>query len=98
MALLAAVTVSLRLACVAAIEVEPVSDFLSYLTMASNLYDDKGLVDDYGTYAGFSSGYAYFLYGVFLIAGKSLWAAKLANVALGLVSVLLLYRLGKLVI
>jgi hypothetical protein len=93
---LAAAAALIRLVCVAAIDIEPVGDYLNYLTMASNLADGNGLVDRFGNLALMSGGYPYFLYSLFLVAGKSLSAAKLANVALGVVSVLLLYRLGTL--
>lgn len=73
----------------------PAQDFADYLRLAFNLVDGLGYQGTAGATAFRPPGYPLFLAGVFWLFGKSLLAAKLANVALGVGTVYLAYVLTR---
>src|SRR5262249_3740165 len=85
---------AVRLACVLTLDIKPVSDYHQYFTMAANAAAGRGLVDAHGNRAFYNPGYPILLAGIFWVTGTSLLAAKVANVALGVMSVWFVYALG----
>lgn len=70
----------------------PESDELAYLSMASNLLHGKGIVDHMGNLAMYNMGYPTFiLWPAFGAFGESLLVAKLGNLFLGCISIVLCY-------
>lgn len=68
------------------------SDYLGYWTIARNLYAGQGLTGADGQpTAILNVGYPLFLLAVFKVLGPSVAAVKIANVALGISSIALLY-------
>jgi 4-amino-4-deoxy-L-arabinose transferase-like glycosyltransferase len=64
--------------------------------MAQNLINGRGVVDNMGNYAMYNVGYPLFLLApMYLAFGEHLLAARLANVGLGVVSILLCYQLAR---
>lgn len=88
------VSLAVRLLFVALFPAIQEYDYLAYLTMATNLYEGRGLIDMFHNYAFYNSGYPFFIYGLFCLFGKSLQVVLLANVVLSTVSVLLVYRIA----
>ncbi len=86
----------LRLGAVLALKVQPVSDYASYQAMALNLLQGRGLVDDMGNLAFYNAGYPLLVLApAFALSGGSLFAAQLANVLLGVLSVGLVHGLAR---
>ena len=84
-----------RFACVTLLDITPISDFASYLQLASNLYDGEGLRDNrHGAYALYSAGYSLYMYLIFLVAGKSINTVQIFNALLGLCAILMVYSIG----
>ena len=84
-----------RFACVTLLDITPISDFASYLQLASNLYDGEGLRDNrHGAYAFYSAGYSLYMYLIFLVAGKSINTVQIFNALLGLCAILMVYSIG----
>lgn len=97
--LLAAVMLlALALRCAASIEapMSTRSDAGAYLAMASGLADGTGLVDAFGNRAYYSSGYPILLGVVFMVFGTSLHTIFVVNLVLALISVYLIFRIGRL--
>lgn len=70
----------------------PVSDELAYLSIASNLLHGKGIVDHMGNLAMYNMGYpSFILFPAFWAFGENLLVAKLGNMFLGGVSIVLCY-------
>lgn len=87
-----ALGISLRITAIIGFKHSPESDELAYQTMARNLIGGNGIVDDMGNYAMYSVGYPLFILSpVFIFFEDQLLAAKLANLALGVMSILLCY-------
>lgn len=85
-----------RVLTVVVLELNPVSDYAAYRSMAINLLAGIGLQDGDGNLAFMSAGYPLFvLVPVFFIFGDSLLAAQLANAALGVLTTWLIYRIAK---
>ena len=84
-----------RLAWVAIVKAQPVSDFLFYYRGAVNIATGAGYsIRDHAT-AFFPVGYPALLAGVFKVAGTDTAVMKLTNVALWVVAAVLAYVLGK---
>jgi 4-amino-4-deoxy-L-arabinose transferase-like glycosyltransferase len=70
----------------------PESDELAYLSMASNLLHGKGIVDHMGNLAMYNMGYpSFILWPAFGAFGENLLVAKLGNLFLGCISIVLCY-------
>lgn len=94
LALLAAL--ALRLGAIVFYNHAPESDELSYQAMAANFLDGRGVVDQYGNRAMFNAGYPLLVLApVFAIFGDSLLAARLCNAALGVLTVALVWAVGR---
>lgn len=89
------VAAAVRFACVRGLHEVPYGDYAAYYLMASNLYSGHGLIDSFGNLAYMNAGYPLFLYVLFHLTGVSVRAATYANAALGTISVLLVYLLGR---
>lgn len=87
--------VSVRLAAVLALNIQPESDYAAYFEMARSLHEGRGLVDPFGNFAYYNAGYPLFLYGVFSLSGPSVAAAQAVNTALGAVSAVLVFLVGR---
>lgn len=82
----------LRLLALAAFHHIPRSDEIAYETMALNLVSGKGIVDNFGNYAFYNMGYPFFILApVFAIFGKKLLAARIVNIVLGELTMILAY-------
>lgn len=74
----------------------PESDELTYISMALNLINGDGIVDRMGNYAMYNVGYPLLaLAPVFLFLGEDVFAARMINVFLGGVTILICYFLAK---
>lgn len=74
----------------------PESDELAYQSMALNLVAGHGIVDFMGNHAMFNVGYPLFILApVFALFGNDVYAARVINVLLGGVSILLCYGVAK---
>lgn len=86
---------ALRLAAVLAYPHAPESDELAYQSMALGLIHGTGLVDNMGNHAMYNVGYPLFVLApAFALLGEQLWAARLANLVLGALTMLLCYALA----
>ena len=91
-----AVGIALRVAAIAGFNHSPQSDELAYQSMALGLIGGSGIIDNMGNYAMYNVGYPLFVLApAFIIFGKHLLVAKLANLILGVVSIILCYLTAK---
>jgi hypothetical protein len=84
-----------RLAVIALVPTEPVSDFRSYYSLAGLMAEGEPLPSPEQSLLFFSWGYPLALAPWFALLGKSVLLAQLLNVAAGAVAVLLLYPLAR---
>lgn len=91
-----AVGVALRVAAILWYSHAPITDELSYLSMATNLVRGNGIVDDMGNQAMYNVGYPLFILApVFFFFGENLFYVRLANLALGGMAIVLCYLVAK---
>jgi 4-amino-4-deoxy-L-arabinose transferase-like glycosyltransferase len=82
----------LRAAVIIAMPVAPISDELAYQSIALNLINGHGFVDAAGNRAFYNVGYSLFVLApAFLISANSLLVARILNLLLGGISILLCY-------
>jgi hypothetical protein len=87
---------ALRVASVLIFHAQPESDYLAYRTMAINLVEGRGIIDNMGNYAMYNVGYPLFILApVFVAFGNSLLPAQVINAVLGVVGSLLCYAIAK---
>lgn len=87
---------ALRAAAIAAFNHVPESDELVYISMALNLVNGNGIVDRMGNHAMYNVGYPLFVLApVFVFFGEDLLVARLFNMLLGGVTVVLCYLVAK---
>lgn len=89
-----ALLVASRLTLIFMIDVQPTSDMGWYYQRAIDLVESGQYAEDGVPTAYWPVGYAAFLAGVMVLAGKSVLAGQLANLVLSLFCMLLLYRLS----
>ncbi|HQU80547.1 MAG TPA: glycosyltransferase family 39 protein [Azonexus sp.] len=89
-----ALMVASRLVLIFMIDVQPTSDMGWYYERAIDLIESGRYAEGGVSTAYWPIGYAAFLAGVMSLVGKSVLAGQLANLALSLVCMLLLYRLS----
>ena len=71
-------------------------DEIPYQTMALNLVNGKGIVDNLGNYAFYNMGYPFFILApVFAIFGKKLLAARIVNIVLSELTIILAYATAR---
>lgn len=88
--------IALRVLAMLGFEHAPESDELAYQSMALALLHGRDMVDNMGNYAMYNVGYSLFVLApAWAVFGDSVWVARLANLALGGVSMLLCYRLAQ---
>jgi 4-amino-4-deoxy-L-arabinose transferase-like glycosyltransferase len=85
----------LRLVWIALFRAEPDSDFAWYVTHAATLARGGDYADGSQPTAYFPPGYPYFLSLVFRLAGIGPWPILLANIALQVLAIGLVYRLAR---
>jgi 4-amino-4-deoxy-L-arabinose transferase-like glycosyltransferase len=96
LALLIGVGFALRAAAIANFDHVPVSDELAYKSMALNLVSGNGIVDAMGNRAMYNVGYPLFILApVFLFLGEDLLVARLFNMFLGGLTIVLSYFVAK---
>lgn len=96
LALIVVVGVALRLAAIAGFNHTPESDELDYQSMAISLVRGDGIVDSMGNHAMYGVGYPLFILApVFFFLGEDILAARLANLALGGVAIVLCYMVAR---
>jgi len=96
--LLAVVVVGflLRLVLILVLNIAPRSDELEYKSMALNIVSGNGVLDHSGNHAYYNAGYPMFVLApVFYAFGENLFAARLANLVLGLVAIVLCYLVSR---
>lgn len=87
--------ICLRAAAISGFSHAPESDELSYQSMAVNLLAGNGILEN-GNRAFYNAGYPMFILApVFYFFGENLLAARIANVLLGAVSIVLCYFVAK---
>jgi 4-amino-4-deoxy-L-arabinose transferase-like glycosyltransferase len=87
---------ALRAAVIASFNHVPGSDQLAYQSMALNLVSGNGVVDNMGNHAMYNVGYPLFILApVFFFFGENLLVARLFNMLLGGVTILLCYLVAK---
>ncbi|TVO62950.1 MAG: hypothetical protein FHP92_10240 [Denitromonas halophila] len=87
---------AMRAAAIVLYHHTPESDEIAYASMAMNLINGHGIVDYKGNHAMYSVGYPLFVLApVFSLFGESTFAARIANVLLGGVSILLCHRVAR---
>ena len=92
LAAIVAVGLALRAAAIAGFQHSPESDELAYRSMALNLVGGNGILDGMGNRAMYNVGYPLFVLApVFYFLGENLLAARLVNLALGGIAVVLVY-------
>lgn len=85
----------LRALTVVVLRFDPEGDYLAYQTMALNLLEGRGIVDQFGNHAMMNVGYPLFVLArVFALSDNSLLAAQLANAVLGVASTVLCYAIA----
>jgi 4-amino-4-deoxy-L-arabinose transferase-like glycosyltransferase len=95
LALIVVVGLALRAAAIAGLDHVPESDELAYISMARNLLAGHGVVDAMGNHAMYNVGYPLFVLApVFSMFGESVVAARVANMALGGVAIVLCHRIA----
>lgn len=96
LAVILAVGLFLRAAAIAALNHEPESDELAYMSMALSLIEGKGIIDGMGNSAMYNVGYPLFiLTPVFYFFGENLHVARLLNMVLGGLSIGICYLIAK---
>ncbi len=96
LALIVGVGLLMRGAAILALPHTPESDELSYRCMALNLIHGNGIVDTMGNRAMYNMGYPFFILApVFALFGESLLAARIANLLLGGVAILLCHVVAR---
>ena len=86
----------LRFAAVLAYAHTPESDEIAYLTMARTLLAGLPMADAAGNHAMYNMGYPFFVLApLFNIFGESLFAVRMANTALGGISIYLCYLVAR---
>lgn len=86
---------AIRFGVVAILHIEPVSDFSSYMKMATSMLETGHMDDGQGNVAFYSAGYPIFLVPFFALFGNSPETAQFTNAMLGVVSILLVYLCAK---
>lgn len=87
---------ALRAAAIAGFNHVPESDELAYQSMALNLVGGNGVVDGMGNHAMYNVGYPLFILApVFFFFGEDLLVARLFNMLLGGVTIILCYLVAK---
>ena len=87
---------ALRLLALVGFQHTPESDELAYQSMALGLVHGQAMVDNMGNYAMYNVGYPLFVLApAWAVFGESVWVARLANLALGGLSIVLCYTLAK---
>ncbi|WP_323004486.1 ArnT family glycosyltransferase [Denitromonas sp.] len=85
----------MRAAAIALYHHTPESDEIAYASMAMNLINGHGIVDYKGNQAMYSVGYPLFVLApVFSLFGENPFAARIANLLLGGLSILLCHRVA----
>ena len=91
-----AVGIAVRVAAIAGFNHSPQSDELAYQSMALGLIGGSGIIDNMGNYAMYNVGYPLLVLApAFIVFGEHLLVAKLANLILGVMSILLCYLTAK---
>lgn len=89
-----ALSLLMRCITVLVLEIAPVSDYLAYDQMASNLLAGHVMTDNFGNVAFYSGGYPlFFLAPIYALFGHHLLAAQLGNAVLGALTTYLIYLL-----
>lgn len=84
--------VALRVTAIVVLQHEPVSDELAYRSMAINLIESGVVLDNLNNFAYYNVGYPLFILApVFFVFGDNIMAARLANLALGVLSIIMCY-------
>lgn len=90
------VGLALRAAAIVLYSHTPESDELAYTSMALNLVTGNGIVDLQGDHAMYSVGYPLFVLApIFSLFGDNILAARIANLILGGLSIVLCYQVAK---
>jgi 4-amino-4-deoxy-L-arabinose transferase-like glycosyltransferase len=85
-----------RTVTVFSLDIRPESDFLSYLSMALNFLEGKGIVDNMGNRAMYNVGYPLFVITPLLaLFGSNLLSVQIGNAVLGALSVFLCYAVAR---
>lgn len=96
LAFIIAVGFALRVAAIVGFNHVPASDELAYKSMALNLVSGNAVVDGMGNHAMYSVGYPLFILSpVFFFLGEDLLVARLFNMLLGGVTIVLCYAVAK---
>ena len=96
LAIIVCIGFALRAAAIAGFNHVPESDELAYMSMAINLVSGNGVIDGMGNHAMYNVGYPLFiLTPVYFFLGEDLLAARLVNMLLGGVSIVLCYLVAK---
>lgn len=85
--------VLLRLAVYAVLPDQPASDYVAYLTIAENIHDGEGIQEGYNK-AFLSPGYPMLMGAMFMLTGKSLFAAHMLNIVLAALTLLMVAFIG----
>ncbi len=87
---------TVRTAALLMFDHNPESDEITYRAIALNILSGNGVLDDMGNRAMYNAGYPLFVLApIFYFFGKNLLAARLANLILGLVSIVLCYFVAR---
>lgn len=74
----------------------PESDETAYISIAKNIVTGNGVLDGEGNLAFYNAGYPMFVLSpIYYIFGESLTAARMANLALGGIAIILCYLISK---
>ncbi len=84
-----------RFSAIVVLNIEPTSDYMAYMKMATSMLNTGVMVDDSGNKAFYSSGYPLFLVPFFAVFGNTPEVAQFVNAVLGVVSILLVYLCSK---
>lgn len=96
LAIIVGIGFALRAAAIAGFKHEPESDELAYISMALNLVSGNGIVDGMGNHAMYNVGYPFFILApVFFFLGEDFLVARLFNMLLGGVTIVLCYVVAK---
>jgi 4-amino-4-deoxy-L-arabinose transferase-like glycosyltransferase len=96
LAIIVGIGFALRAAALVGFKHEPESDELAYISMALNLVRGNGIVDGMGNHAMYNVGYPLLILApVFLFLGEDLLVARLFNMLLGGVTIILCYLAAK---
>lgn len=95
LALIVTMGVAMRLAAIAGFKHSPESDELVYMSMASSLVSGNGIVDAMGNHAMYNVGYPLFILAPVFFLGEDLLSARLVNLVLGAVVIVLCYVVAK---